>query len=47
MTVPNVPENTALVHFNVLFTYIFEAVIGGKGVVQLKIGTAKNQTITG
>ena len=27
--------------------YIFEAVTGGKGVVQLKIGSAKNQTITG
>jgi hypothetical protein len=46
-TVPNVPENTVLVCFNVLCAYIFEAVTGGKGVVQLKIGTAKNQTITG
>ncbi len=25
-TVPNVPENTVLVHFDVLFAYIFEAV---------------------
>jgi len=46
-TVPNVPENTVLVRFDVLFAYIFEAVTGGKGVVQLKIGSAKNQTITG
>ena len=44
-TVPNVPENTVLVRFDVLFAYIFEAVTGGKGVVQLKIGSAKNQTI--
>jgi hypothetical protein len=46
-TVPNVPENTVLVCFNVPFAYIFDAVTGGKGMVQLKIGTAKNQTITG
>jgi hypothetical protein len=46
-TVQNVPENTVLVRFDVLFAYIFEAVTGGKGVVQLKIGSAKNQTITG
>ena len=45
-TVPNVPENTVLVRFDVLFAYIFEAVTGGKGVVQLKIATAKNETIT-
>jgi hypothetical protein len=49
-TVPNVPENTVLVcldEVDVLFAYIFDAVTGGKGVVQLKIGSAKNQTITG
>ena len=46
-TVPNVPGNTVLVRFDVLFAYIFDAVTGGKGMVQLKIGTAKNQTITG
>ncbi len=46
-TVPNVPENAVLVRFDVLFAYIFDAVTGSKGMVQLKIGTAKNQTITG
>jgi hypothetical protein len=46
-TVPNVPVDTVLVCFNILFAYIFDAVTGGKGMVQLKIGTAKNQTITG
>ena len=45
-TVQNVPENTVLVRFDVLFAYIFEAVTGGKGVVKLMIGSAKNQTIT-
>ncbi len=42
-----VPEKTVLVCFDVLFTYIFEVVTGGEGMVQLKIGSAKNQTITG
>ena len=46
-TLPNIPENAVLVHFNVLFACIFDAVTGGKGMVQLKIGSAKNQTITG
>ncbi len=46
-TVPNVPENAVLVRFDVLFAYIFDAVTGGKGMVQLKISTAKNQTIAG
>jgi hypothetical protein len=41
-TVPNVPENAVLVRFNVLFAYIFDAVTGGKGMVQLKIDMAKN-----
>ncbi len=44
-TVPNVPENTVLVCFFILFAYIFDAAIGGKFMVQLKIGKAKNQTI--
>ncbi len=46
-TVPNVPENTVLVRFDVLLACIFDAVTGGKDMVQLKIGTAKNQRITG
>jgi hypothetical protein len=36
-----------MVCFDVLFAYNFDAVTGGKGMVQLKIGTAKNHTITG
>ena len=42
--VPNVPETAILFRFNVLFAYVFDAVTSGKGMVQLKINTAKNQT---
>jgi hypothetical protein len=34
-----------LLRFNVLFAYVFEAVSGGKGMMQLKIDPSKNQTI--
>jgi hypothetical protein len=43
--IPNVPEDHVLQRFNVLFAYVFEAVSGGKGMMQLKIDPSKNQTI--
>ena len=43
--IPNVPADHVLLRFNVLFAYVFEAVSGGKGMLQLKIDPSKNQTI--
>ena len=43
--IPNVPEDHVLLRFNVLFTYVFDAVSSGKGMMQLKIDPPKNQTI--
>ena len=43
--IPNVPADHVLLRFNVLFAYVFEAVSGGKGMLQLKIDPCKNQTI--
>ncbi len=40
--IPNVPEDQVLQRFNILFTYIFEAVSGGKDMMQLKIDPSKN-----
>jgi hypothetical protein len=44
--IPNVPAYATLLRFNILFSFIFEAVSGGKGIMQLKIDASKNQTIT-
>ena len=43
--IPNVPPDCILLHFNVLFTYFFEAVSMGKGMMNLKIEPSRNQTI--
>jgi len=43
--IPNVPADHVLLRFNVLFAYVFEAVSGGKGMLQVKIDPSKNQTI--
>ncbi len=44
--IPNVPADATMLRFNVLFSFVFEAVSGGKGMMQLKIDPSKNQTIT-
>ncbi len=43
--IPNVPADHILLCFNILFAYIFEAVSGVKGMLQLKIDPSKQQTI--
>ena len=43
--IPNVPSDHVLLCFNVLFAYVFEAVSGAKGMMQLKIDPSKHQTI--
>jgi hypothetical protein len=43
--IPNVPPDHVLIRFNVLFAYVFEAVSGAKGMMQLKIDPSKHQTI--
>jgi hypothetical protein len=43
--IPNVPADHVLLRFNVLFAYIFDAVSGGKGMLQFKIDPSRNQTI--
>jgi hypothetical protein len=44
--IPNVPVDHKLVRFNVLFAYVFDAVSGGKGMLNLKIDPSKQQTIS-
>jgi hypothetical protein len=44
--IPNVPEDHKLVRFNVLFAYVFDAVSGAKGMLNLKIDPSKKQTIS-
>ena len=44
--VPNIPEKAVLLRFNVLFAYLYDAVTGGKGMMQLQVDPAKNQTIS-
>ena len=44
--IPNVPTDHKLLRFNVLFAYVFEAVSGGKGMLNLKIDPSKQQTIS-
>jgi hypothetical protein len=43
--VPNVPETAVLVRFNALFAYLYDAVTNAKGMVNLRIDIARNQTI--
>ncbi len=43
--IPNVPSDHVQLRFNVLFAYVFEAVSGAKGMMQLKIDPSKHQTI--
>ncbi len=45
IVIPNIPEKAVLLRFNVFFAYVYEAVSGGKGMMQLSIGPSKNQTI--
>jgi hypothetical protein len=42
---PNIPTDHVLLRFNVLFAYVFDAVSGGKGMLQFKIDPSRNQTI--
>ena len=44
--IPNVPADHKLLRFNVLFAHVFEAVSGGKGMLNLKIDPSKQQTIS-
>ena len=44
--IPNIPENTVLLRFNITFAFVYDAVSGGKGVMQLKVEPAKTQTIS-
>ena len=44
-TIQNIPEDAVLVRFNPLFAYVYDAVSGGKGMMQLKIDPAKTRTI--
>ena len=44
--IQNIPETAILLRFNVLFAYLYDAVSGGKGMMQLQVDPAKNQTIT-
>lgn len=43
--VPNVPETAVLVRFSALFAYLYDAVTNAKGMVNLRIDIARNQTI--
>jgi len=43
--VPNVPKTAVLVRFNALFAYLYDAVTNAKGMVNLRIDIARNQTI--
>jgi hypothetical protein len=42
----NVLADATLLRYNILSAFVFEAVLGGKGMMQLKIDPSKNQTIT-
>ncbi len=44
--IPNVPADATLLRFNILFSFVFGAVSGGKGMTQLKTDPSKNQMIT-
>ena len=44
--IPNVPADHKLLLFKVLYAYVFEAVSGGKGMLNLKIDPSKQQTIS-
>jgi hypothetical protein len=41
----NVPEDAILLRYNELFSYFYEALSRGKGMMQLQILPGKNQTI--
>ena len=43
--IPNIPGKAVLLRFNVLFAYLYDAVSGGKGMMQLQVEPAKNQSI--
>jgi hypothetical protein len=43
--IPNIPEKAVLLHFNLLFAYVYDAASGGKGMMLVKIEPSKNQTI--
>ena len=44
--IPNIPGKAVLLRFNVLFAYIFDAVSGSNGMMQLQVEPGKNQTIS-
>jgi hypothetical protein len=43
--VQNVPKNTVLLRYNILFVYVFGAVTGSKCTAHLQINQGKSQTI--
>ena len=44
--IPHITEKAVLLRFNVLFAYLYDAVTSGKGMMQLQVDPAKNQTIS-
>ena len=43
--IPNIPKDAPIVPFNVLFAYIYDAVVSGKGMFNLQITPSKNKTV--
>ena len=44
-SIPNIPKDAPIVPFNVLFAYIYDAVVSGKGMFNLQITPSKNKTV--
>ena len=44
-SIPNIPKDTLIVPINVLFAYIYDAVVSGKGMFNLQITPSKNKTV--
>ena len=45
-SIQNIPKDAPIVPFNVLFTYIYEAVVSCKGIYNLQIMPSKNKTVS-
>ena len=45
-SIPNIPKDAPIVPFNVLFAYIYDAVVSGKGMLNLQITPSKNKTVS-
>ena len=44
-SIQNTPKDAQIVPFNVLFAYIYDAVVSGKGMFNLQITPSKNKTV--